>query len=1632
MIQMQISPHCDCCGLPITPQAGEDCPRCKYPVNFAKEERFLASALQDLQRVATYGGVNMSVRDLIHRYQVRLTYLRQLKAGAALVQRQPQAVSPRRVQPAPMREEDYPVQPQERPSAVPFASPTSPVSKKAEEVWVHPPAIGSTGTPVPPMQSPHRVEPVSLPIAASAPPAPVVAVQERKAPRTFSFSWKSFLADQVITIIGLLGAFLILIGALSSVITTGKNSLLSFLIVFGVHAFFGVAGVIAFRFVNFRLIARIYTGIYTLLIPLVGFTAYNLVGGNYIQLSAPTLVVIAAIYATIVYILLAVYERFVIFGYLGAMALLVADLALAVDLNLGFWWWPSMLMLLALPALLVIIRNSTSGRERFFTGSLMILRAPVRVFMYVIVGLCLLSSIGLTGYSLILDIYAAPVMEIRLAILCMALLLLAWISLFFWLTKRTRDQLVLVVLFLAWVLAACYAFDLTSGGYALALTGTALLYHGFNRLLGHRLATPAKFRLRLDQIALLLISCVPFISAWQQPLQLLCSAYHLSTTSGCMPVQADWNTVAGLLAVGVGIGMTISIMLLRVDLSGTINNKPHNWPWLLLLSGCLLTWELSELVLVLRVEPVWSFAGLVVALMISALVVRRLFGVSWVRPLEVVILADMLLALALSLAQPLDSIAALLLFFAALTYVALLYQQRFHALFLPLILGVLALPLLLFTRPAAVLIVGLALPLFAVAVHWVMRLNIPVIRNALGQPQQITVWEWPLLALGLFYGGAVLLYDLLYSTSITQNWLQVTCPIAIEIGAFALVWYASAALSREKWWLLLVISFASAALILPTNPFWVLVGFVPVAVLLAQGIGRLTGKTWALPLYIVALLSAVMSGVAAETQGQLLASSWTLLAFGLLAYIIALAEDLPPLLWLLPAFNIWALVLAARVGDLYRPPTVALACAAVGVAIGCLNIIHKQVPGEENWRNKFLVYALPFYATACAAAILTGVYGMLPGAQPPFYGAIPDALLIYALVAFGVAIFERQSRWLWLTTAFAAWTILLATRLSLTYVIGIGLAVGLLGLLFGEIIAKSMNATARNRTSIWWNWPWYLAALVGAVVVGVWPYMYPHDIGLTEYALFAFAALAYIIGVREDPLQALWLTPMLVTWSLVDAAMQYDSTRLLIVALVCTVLSIVVGSLRFLPRFKTILRSSTTYALPLYASALMAAVLTGVVGSLAGTNYHFYGLLPDALPLLVYAGLAYAVSLFERQPRWLLLVASFGIWGTLLTVRLSIAWPISIAIGTALLGIAIGWIGEHAVGKFATPLSDYSQSKLTWNWPWYVVSLAAMLVTIAVQNTFSTGNAPGFMLYSLLAFIALAIVVMLVERIPELLLVSVGLAAWTIWQWQPHPSLAVLIAAYSILGVLIFAMQFVWKVLPPFSSWLPARYLHRFLALGGQVLLLLMIILNGGLSANSGLLAFAGAGTLAVLALLVFWLGHVQSSNVVQRYSDYAAGLLAALSISWLLLAFHQMNIDLLLLPPATYLILMAPILLRDERLSQHRLVGQAVAVLGTALLLLPTIWLSFSNGGDNLLYTLVLLGEALVLLLVGIGVGVRVFVLTAAGLIVVGAIHALFLQTQANFTGPLLIILGMAVVAIATVLTVFFQSVKLAWKEWD
>src|SRR6266566_5715439 len=180
--------QCDCCGLSVDAQTTENCPRCNYPVNPEKEERFLESAINDLQRVANYGGENIRVAELIRRYQFRLSAVRHLKELSSpvvpLVPVGAQShVAPIAAQPfTPHVLEEAKVAP------APVLSP------KIEQVVTAPP-------PVRP-QPPRRV-----------------------------FSLRSFFADQAINIVASVGAFLLLIGSLSFTITT-SNLFVAFLVLF--------------------------------------------------------------------------------------------------------------------------------------------------------------------------------------------------------------------------------------------------------------------------------------------------------------------------------------------------------------------------------------------------------------------------------------------------------------------------------------------------------------------------------------------------------------------------------------------------------------------------------------------------------------------------------------------------------------------------------------------------------------------------------------------------------------------------------------------------------------------------------------------------------------------------------------------------------------------------------------------------------------------------------------------------------------------------------------------------------------------------------------------------------------------------------------------------------------------------------------------------------------------------------------------------------------------------------------------------------------------------------------------------------------------------------------------------------
>ncbi|HWZ17402.1 MAG TPA: hypothetical protein VNW73_01255 [Ktedonobacteraceae bacterium] len=1374
--------HCDCCGLVVDPDVTEDCPRCKYPVKPDKEERFLQSSIHELQRVSAYGGGSLKVDELIRRYESRLNVVSQFKSFIT-----PAAL------PVPVGAQ--------APVAPIVATPVLP--KVPEEVQVAPAPVSQK------LLLPEEPDVTSPPLKPQ-PPRRV-------------FSWREFFADQAINIVASVGAFLLLIGSLSFTITT-SNLFVAFLVLFIVHAIFGITGFVTYRFQTFRFVAIIYTIIFALLIPLVAYSLYRLLIGSHIQFSVPVLIAISATYAAVIYILMAVYQRFIPFAYLGLIALVVADLAVADALNLHYWWWTSMAMILAIPATISLKRGGENTWP--FIRHWGVLRDPIRYVMYLIVAASALSLCLIMMYSLGINFYGSPVIEIRFSILSMTLLLLLWATLSIWLAKWTRLALVLAYLVLASVLAFCYALRFEVIGYALALTGIAILYHGLNRVEGRRLDRFGVLSLGLDQIAFVLVLIVPFISSPLLPIQLFTSVYSPSPGSSSLIYQTSWRTVAELVAVGLGILLSLSVTFYRAGLAKTPSKA--RWCWLLLLGGFLLNWEYSILVLTFNITPAWAFLGMALVLVACAVIVRKLYSPAWSNPLDTLALLGIILTLSLSLNQNENIISALLLSFAALLYAVLLFQSRQNLLFLPVIFTLLVIPTLL-NSPLAMLLLGILLPLASFAIHRLVtnKRNVTQTQKLTGQTI-VHMWEWPLLFAGLVYGMLSSFVNYTHDMSAMQYTFGVHIPIAVEIALLAVTWYVSSALARMKLWLIPSVGFAIGALLIPTNSFWVLLILTPVLAVGGVTVSRFADRSWSMPYYIVALISAVITGYTGYSQDHLLVTSLALLGFAVLAYIIGVIEKSEFAMWIMPAFATWSIIISAGfLGDLYRPPIVALVCAGLGVSVKYFRLEPMPFFGSVR-RNKFLTYALPFYAPAFAAAILTGVYGTVANINSPFYGAAPDALLIYALVAFAVLVFERQPVWLWL-------------------------------------------------------------------------------------------------------------------------------------------------------------------------------------------------------------------------------VAGFAIWGTLLTLELTAYYLFGIGLGMALLGLAIGLVSKRMISTSAIskPLEPLRQ--FTWSWPWYVTALVAA-VSIGLWNSLSLQQpVAGFIGYSMLGFTVIAVVIMFVEQMPELLVFPVGLAAWTIWLWEePQLELVPLMIAYSLLFLVVFATQFIWKIIPSTSHWLPSAIPHAILGLGGQTIVVLSIIGQGGLSSNATtLLPHVGAGALLELALMLFWFGYIhrgivdvtivsvndtrkswnsmQQGRAFQHWCYYVGGLLCSLVVSWELFAFGQTRLDILLLAPASYLSVVAPFIMRDKTLPGRHWAAQVVALTGALLLLLPALWFSFSD--SNLLPTLVLIGESLALLLLGIASRIRIFILSSAALLIVGALRALFLSTPPSLA---LMVLGVMLVIIATALFLVRHRLKIAWTQWE
>jgi hypothetical protein len=452
-----------------------------------------------------------------------------------------------------------------------------------------------------------------------------------------------------------------------------------------------------------------------------------------------------------------------------------------------------------------------------------------------------------------------------------------------------------------------------------------------------------------------------------------------------------------------------------------------------------------------------------------------------------------------------------------------------------------------------------------------------------------------------------------------------------------------------------------------------------------------------------------------------------------------------------------------------------------------------------------------------------------------------------------------------------------------------------------------------------------------------------------------------------------------------------------LLALLCVFIGVGIGMARW--RRPAAAAQLLKYALPFYTTALIAAVLTGGNGMLSSPLELLHLFIPYVL--LGFAGIVYAVLLYERQPGGIFLAVGFAIWGIVLLPQTVLV--ICVGPGCGLAGLLLSQIYKHAAASSA------------YAWSLYILAVVAAVLTgiHGFYEPFSLVTE-----YGLLAFTGLAILIMLVERLPVLLLAPASLAAWTIWTTPWNISLQLI--ASVLLCVLLFAAQFIWSKSQQSQVRLTALVLPRVLGLGGLLLVLLVIMSLG----NAGVLAHIGAGDLTVLALLIAWLGYVQREAHLRHACNYLVGLLFALVISWEFLAFGQTKLDILLLAPASYLSVIAPFLMRDKEIAQAERIGRFVAILGAALLLLPTGALSLiSNNQDNLLSTLLLLGEALSLFFLGILARVRFFILGGAGLIIVGAVRALFLPSSPILIWTLMAVSGGALLLGATLYIVLVRG---------
>jgi hypothetical protein len=193
------------------------------------------------------------------------------------------------------------------------------------------------------------------------------------------------------------------------------------------------------------------------------------------------------------------------------------------------------------------------------------------------------------------------------------------------------------------------------------------------------------------------------------------------------------------------------------------------------------------------------------------------------------------------------------------------------------------------------------------------------------------------------------------------------------------------------------------------------------------------------------------------------------------------------------------------------------------------------------------------------------------------------------------------------------------------------------------------------------------------------------------------------------------------------------------------------------------------------------------------------------------------------------------------------------------------------------------------------------------------------------------------------------------------------------------------------------------------------------------------AGALWSLAGLV----AVERGRTASWALGRAAGLLAALGCGWVARYLGAVNAQWYVVAPGLWLVWAGETLRREAGVAQAGVRGRVLAALGAALLLGTTAWQAVGGGAEAWAYTAALVLEALLAVLVGIGLRSRVLVLAGAVGVAAGGLRALFLFVQQV---PLWVVFGsVALVLLVAAAGLAFARDRIGpvrgtaggWSDW-